>query len=103
MKNGKTWAKKKERGSMRWVRTGNWLSLQWIDNKVVTIVYTIDKANDYIEVKRKVKVNDVWNKVDVKKPFVVHRYNTYMNGVDKSDQNNCFKEWHCPEYHRKNN
>lgn len=71
---------------MRWVRTGNCLSLQWIDNKIVTMVSTIDKTNDYIEVKRKVKVKDTWKKVHIKKLFVIHRYNNYMNGVDKFDQ-----------------
>ena len=60
--------------------------MQWIDNKVVTMSSTIDNANEYVAVDRKVKVNGKWEKVEVKEPYVVERCNAYMNGVDKSDQ-----------------
>ena len=86
LKNGKVWARKKERGEMRWVRENELLALQWIDNKVVTMLSTIDSANEHVVVERKVKVNQKWEKVMVKKPYVVERYNAYMNAVDKSDQ-----------------
>lgn len=107
LKNGKQWAKKKVRGEMRWVREGNCLALQWIDNKTVTMLSTIDTANEYVEVERKVKVNQKWGKVVVKKPFVVERYNAYMNGVDKSDQklakynllHKCVKWWKTLLFH----
>ena len=56
MKNGKIWAKKKDRGEMRWIRENSCLVLQWIDRKVVTMLSIINKANDYVEVPRKVKV-----------------------------------------------
>ena len=71
---------------MRWKREGSYFSVQWIDNKVVTMLSTIDNVNQYVAVDRKVKVNGKWEKVEVKKPYVVERYNAYMNGVDKSDQ-----------------
>ena len=57
MKGGKVWAKAKERRDMRWVRNGKVLSLQWKDNKVVTMVSSIDRADKYVEVERKVKID----------------------------------------------
>ena len=86
MKNGKIWAKKKDRGEIRWIRENSCLVLQWIDNKVVTMLSTIDKTNDYVEVPRKVKVNNEWKTITVRKPYHIERYNNFMNGVDKSDQ-----------------
>ena len=53
MKNGKQWAKKLERGSMRWERVPPCLCLQWIDNKVVSVLTTLDKANDKVPTERK--------------------------------------------------
>lgn len=101
IKNGKNWAKSKERGSMRWIRNGNCLSLQWIDNKVVRIISTIDVANDYIDASRQVRINGSWERVDVKKPLVINRYNTCMNGVDKSDQllAKCIRWWKTLFFH----
>ena len=86
MKGGKTWGQKKERGSMRWKREGKTLCLQWKDNKIVTMLSTIDLASDYFEVERKVKVDGVWTTITVKQPACIKRYNSFMNGVDKSDQ-----------------
>jgi len=86
MKGGKVWAKAKERGDMRWVRNGKVLGLQWKDNKVVTMVSSIDRADKYVEVERKVKIDGKCSKVAVKQPECVYRYNQFMNGVDKSDQ-----------------
>ena len=45
LKNSKQWAKGKPRGSMRWERDGLCLALQWIDNKVVSLLTTIESAN----------------------------------------------------------
>ena len=86
MKNGKQWAKGKPRGETGWKREGSCLSVQWIDNKIVAMLSIIDDANEYFAVDRKVKVNDKRGKVEVKKPYVVERYNAYMNRVHKSDQ-----------------
>ena len=71
MKNGKQWAKGKQRGEMRWSREDHCLSVQCVDNKVVTMLSTIDCANEYVEVERKVKINQKWSKIKVKKPFVI--------------------------------
>ena len=107
MKNGKQWLKGKPRGEMRWKRESSCHSGQWIDNKVETILSTIDNANEYVTVECKVKVSGKWEKVEVKKPYVVEQYNAYMNGVDKSDQilskynlsHNCVRWWKTLFYH----
>ncbi|CAB3978916.1 Hypothetical predicted protein [Paramuricea clavata] len=46
----------------------------------------IDSANDFPMVKRKVKVNNVWDKVDIKCPKAIETYNKYVNAVDCCDQ-----------------
>lgn len=86
LRNGKQWAKKLERGSMRWDRDGPCLAIQWKDNKVVSMITTIDNANDHGQVNRKAKTNNVWRQVSVNQPSAIKRYNNYMNGVDRSDQ-----------------
>ena len=57
MKNRKQWAKGKPCREMRWKREGSCLSVQWIDNKVVTMLSTINNAKEYVAVDCKVKVN----------------------------------------------
>ena len=86
MKNRKIWAKKMDRGEMRWIRENFCLVLEWINSKVVTMLSTIHKANDYVEVPGKVKVNNERKTITVRKPYLIERYNNFMNGVDKSDQ-----------------
>ena len=107
LKNGKEWARKKERGSMRWEWDAPVLALQWIDNKVVSLLTTIDNANDKIQVQRKTKKNDTWNTKVVYQPKAVSNYNKYMNAVDRSDQilatNNilhkCMRWWKTLFFH----
>ncbi|KAK3730453.1 hypothetical protein QZH41_005234 [Actinostola sp. cb2023] len=82
MKGGKTWAKKKARGSMRWERDEECLALQWVDNRLVTMLSTIDNANEYVTAQRKSKVGQKWTNMEVKQPKAVNRYNSYMNAVD---------------------
>lgn len=86
LKNGKQWAKKKQRGSMRWDRDPPCLALQWVDNKVVSLLTTIDNANDSLQVTRKTKTAGVWSTKVVPQPRTVNNYNKYMNAVDRSDQ-----------------
>ena len=45
LKNGKHWAKGKDRGSMRWERDPPWLAIQWLDNKVVLVITTIESKS----------------------------------------------------------
>ncbi|XP_066926570.1 piggyBac transposable element-derived protein 4-like [Clytia hemisphaerica] len=107
MKGGKFWMKKKPRGDMRWSRDKPNLALQWKDNKAVTMLSTIHNANEFVMVKRKEKVEDKWESIDVKQPKVISEYKSYMNGVDKSDQilssNNllrkCLRWWKTLFFH----
>ena len=43
---------------------------------------TIDSENDFVEVERKIKVNQQFEKVKVKKLYVIEMYNCYMNAID---------------------
>ena len=62
------------------------LALQRIDNKVVSLLTTIDNANDRIQVNRKTKTAGVWDTKVVYQPNTICHYNQYMNAVDRSDQ-----------------
>ena len=86
LKNSKEWAKGKNRGDMRWERDPSCLALQWVDNKVVSLLTTIDNANDQVMVKRKKRTGGVWHTKVVPQPQVISNYNKYMNAVDRSDQ-----------------
>ena len=86
MKKGQQWARRKARGSMRWERDGVCLAQQWKDNRPVTILTSIDNANDFVMVARKEKVGNVWRNINVKQPKAIEHYNNYMNAVDRSDQ-----------------
>ena len=86
LENSKVWAKEKERGAMRWERDAPCLALQWIDNKVVSVVTTIDNANDRVQVNRKTKTAGVWSTKVVDQPKAISNYNKYMNAVDRSYQ-----------------
>ena len=92
---------------MRWEREGCCLIQQWKDNKPVTVLTTIHSANEFGMVERKVKLNDRWDKVEVRRPKAIDTYNQYMNGVDRSDQilakNNtlrkCMRWWKTLFFH----
>ncbi|XP_031549281.1 piggyBac transposable element-derived protein 4-like [Actinia tenebrosa] len=78
---------------MRWDRTPPVLTLQWKDNKVVSLLTTIGNANEICQVTRKVKTGNVWRQINVQQSAAIKQYNSYMNAVDRSDQilanNNC--------------
>ena len=107
LKNSKEWAKGLNRGDIRWERDPPCLSLQWVDNKVVSLLTTIDNANDLVHVTRKTKSAGVWSTKEVPQPQAISTYNKYMNGVDRSDQilatNNvlrkCMKWWKTLFFH----
>ena len=50
----------KIKGVTRWERDSPCLVLQWVDNKVVSLLSTIDRANDHGVVNRKRKKDGVW-------------------------------------------
>ena len=78
----KSWGRKVSRGEMRWTRDGKCLVLQWKDNKIVTMVSSIDLGNGSTEVKRKVKGPDSkWSSCALKQPSCIYRYNKYMNAL----------------------
>ena len=86
LKNGKVWAKGKPKGTMRWERDAPVLALQWVDNKVVSMITTCGNANETTQVSRKRKAGGTWSATVVQQPEVFHMYNQYMNAVDRSDQ-----------------
>ena len=87
LKGGNEWAKKRDRGAMRWESDPPVLASQWLNNKVVSIVSPFAKANDKVQTTRKTKVAGVWDpNRRVEQPQVFHDYSRFMNAVDRSDQ-----------------
>ena len=90
MKNRAAWGRNKERGTIRFKRSGaspqDVLLLQWVDRTVVSSLSTYTSANEYDFCTRNVKENGSHKKVDVVRPQFVSDYNQDMNGVDLSDQ-----------------
>ena len=92
---------------MRWERDPPVLALQWLHNKVVSMLSTIENANDSIQVKRKRKTAGVWSTKVIQQPKAIANYNKYMNAVDRSDQilatNNvlrkCMRWWKTLFFH----
>ena len=71
MKKGQEWARRKDRGSIRWERDGVCLAQQWKDNRPVTVLTSTASANDFVMVSRKEKVGNVWRSIDVKQPKAI--------------------------------
>ena len=107
MKNVKEWAKRKQRGSPRWSRESGILYLQWVDSKPVTLLTTLGSANEAVSCTRRTKRNGRFQKVSVPQPLDIHRYNQYMNAVDRSDQmlaydnvrRKCYRWWKTLFFH----
>ena len=87
LKDIKVWAKGKARASIRWGRDPPCLALQWLDNKVVSTLTTIDNANVKKQVARNIKnPGGGYTNNNVPQPGVIANYNKYMNAVNRSDQ-----------------
>lgn len=71
---------------MRWERDGVCLAQQWKDNRPVTILTSIESANEFVMVARKEKVGHALRNINEKQPKAIDEYNHYMNGMDQSDQ-----------------
>ena len=71
---------------MRWVRDPPCLVLQWVDNKVVSMITTVGNANEQGQVTRRVRTDRVWEERHVQQPTIFKTYNMKMNAVDRSDQ-----------------
>ena len=50
---------------MKWERDGPCLALQWIDNKVLFLLTTIESANNQTTATRKTKTAGVWDSFQV--------------------------------------
>ena len=70
---------------MRQVRDLPYLVLQWLDNKVVSMI-TVGNANEQGQVTRRVRTDEKWGESLVKQPKIFKTYNMKMNAVDRSDQ-----------------
>ena len=65
---------------VRWSREDHCLCVQWVDNKVVTLLSNFTLLNLlYSQMKNR-------GKITVKIPYVIERYNVHMKAVDKVDQ-----------------
>uniref|UniRef100_A0A3Q0SW17 PiggyBac transposable element-derived protein domain-containing protein n=1 Tax=Amphilophus citrinellus TaxID=61819 RepID=A0A3Q0SW17_AMPCI len=74
------------RGTIRWLRTGSLLFIQWRDTRDVFLCSTIHTAHSSDTVTRKVKDSSGrWTKKDIPVPPAVKEYNQCMGGVDVSD------------------
>ena len=71
---------------MCWVRDPPCLVLQWVDNKVVSIITTVGNANEQGQVTRRVRTDGEWGERLVKQPQIFKTYNMKMNAVKRSDQ-----------------
>ena len=86
-------AKELERGESLYRQKGRLTYLTWRDRKPVSFLATIPTSEtDSTVVQRSVKVSGQWVKKDFPCPGVVDLYNTYMGGVDVSDQ----RQLHMP-------
>lgn len=60
--------------------------LQWVDNKVVSMITTMGNANKQDQVTRRVRTDGGWGETLVRQPKIFKTYNMKMNAVDRSDQ-----------------
>ncbi|KAK6167110.1 hypothetical protein SNE40_021213 [Patella caerulea] len=84
MKNASTAIKNLERGDSLKRQCKNVLAVSWKDTRVVNLLTNIPGNLDDVEVNRWEKKNT--NQLTLTKPQAIVTYNTYMGGVDLSDQ-----------------
>ncbi|XP_063958469.1 piggyBac transposable element-derived protein 4-like [Lytechinus pictus] len=82
----KDWSRNASRGNMRWVRSDGNLVQQWKDNKAISMISSFHDANDFEYCRRRVKERGQFHRKLVRQPMAVRDYNSYMGGVDRSDQ-----------------
>ena len=86
LKNVKEFEKGSKRGDYRWSRDEEVLTVQWRDNKTISVMSTFHEANSTVKVTRRTKVDNKFERIEVKQPIAIKDYNKYMGGVDRSDQ-----------------
>lgn len=69
------------------IQTDSVLHLQWMDRRCVSVISTMHDATSFVSVTRHVKVNNVVQHVEVRKPKAIDDYNNGMGGVNQFDQN----------------
>jgi len=73
--------------SIPWVRDPLCLVLQWVDNKVMSMIRTVcNTINDHVQVSWKVRNAGISTERLVRQPQIFQTYNLKMNAVDRSDQ-----------------
>ena len=79
--------KQLKRGESLYRQKGNVTCVTWRDRKPVSVLATIPTSDaDGSAIQRSVKVSGTWEKRNFARPGVIEKYNTYMGGVDLSDQ-----------------
>ncbi|XP_062273858.1 piggyBac transposable element-derived protein 4-like [Scomber scombrus] len=76
---------KSPRGTIRWIREGPLVFVQWRDTRDISICSTIHPAHSDNTVQRRVKADGQWVEQEIPAPPGVSDYNKHMGGVDLSD------------------
>ena len=83
------------------------LSLQWVDNKVVSLITTVVNANDHVQVSRRTRNAKRWTDILAHQPQIFETCNLKMNAVNRSDkilstfniQRKCLRWWKTMFFH----
>jgi len=78
--------KKSPKGTIRWIRDRDLLYVKWMDTREVSICTNVHPVYNGETVLRWQKTDEGHQKLPVPRPTAVGEYNTYMGGVDTSDQ-----------------
>jgi hypothetical protein len=80
------WENIASRGDFRWHREDKFVTVQWKDCKVVTVISPLHQGSKLSSCNRTFQGRTGWKKQCVKQPDCVKCYNEGMFGVDKSNQ-----------------
>ena len=70
-----------DKGEVRNKNFGNnWIALQWMDKRLVTMISTVH--NDMVSKRRRTK-HATGGQEEIQKPKMIEQYNSYMGGVDR--------------------
>ena len=76
-----------KRGECLYKQKGNLTCVTWRDRRPVSVLATLPTSTtESSPVERSAKVNGKWEKKQFPRPGIIDLYNTYMGGVDVSDQ-----------------
>ena len=84
LKDIKQFDKRSKRGNFRFVRDGQVATVQWRDNKTISVASNFHLMNEAKKVFRRCKVDGRFQRLKLQQPIA--DYNRYMGGVDLSDQ-----------------